>query len=111
MEYNQALDILESISAVYPRFELSEKKVKIIMPALLKMDYEGVMANVERHVTKNPFPPTIADIAAYPVQTNENVEKWREWELEASKVSQERKRQLIINLQKLLAEKASDRID
>ncbi|AXF56835.1 MULTISPECIES: replicative helicase loader/inhibitor [Bacillaceae] len=111
MEYNLAIDILESIAAVYPRFELSEKKIKIIMPALLKMDYEGVMDNVERHVTKNPFPPTIAEIASYPAQKNENLEKWQEWELEASKVSQERKNQFAIDLKKVLAEKASDRND
>lgn len=105
MNQNQAVDVLESIDEIYPKFELTEKKVKILLPKLMEMDYDRVMKRLADHAAEKPFPPTLAEIAAYAPAKNEHLEKMKRWEEEASKVSPEKKARVAAELQELLRSK------
>ncbi|GAK01486.1 hypothetical protein [Geomicrobium sp. JCM 19055] len=108
MTEEQALYIMESISDVYPRFELSEKKIEFMIPGLLKMEYTKVVDNLKRHVAEKPFPPTLSEIAAYPSAENDTLAKMEQWEQEAANVPQETKDQFRKELQRLMKEKGNE---
>lgn len=76
----EAAEILLTIHEVYPSYELTERKMKILVPALLHMDLAGVMKRLNEYIMINPWPPTIADIAAYPDKENEILKKTYEYE-------------------------------
>lgn len=83
MNRKEALEVLKTIAELYPRFELTERKAAILIPGLLKMDYKKVMKNLEKHVTEYAYPPTLAEIAAYPSEKNEALERIEKYEREA----------------------------
>ncbi|CAM3778573.1 replicative helicase loader/inhibitor [Alkalicoccus chagannorensis] len=91
MERKQAVAVIDTIMQLYPRAEFTEKKIEILIAALQKMDYKGVMKNLEAYVAEKPYPPTVAEIASYPPEPNEHFKKQQEWEREAAKVPQEKK--------------------
>jgi hypothetical protein len=103
----EAIEVLESISELYPgRFELTERKVRILLPKLLEMDFERVMAKLSDYAAEKPYPPTIAEIAAYAPENNEHLAEMRKWEQEAAQVPEETKRQFREQLKKLIQEKS-----
>ncbi|MCM2674061.1 hypothetical protein [Alkalicoccobacillus plakortidis] len=85
MESEQASEILQMISEVYPRWELTETKLKALVPVLKKMDYQGVLDNLYEHIASKPFAPTMPEIAAYPKQVDQTQEKIKSFEREAEK--------------------------
>lgn len=70
MNRNEAIDVLETIRDIYPKFEVSERKANILIPKLQPMDYGLVMEKLSAHVAAHPYPPTIAEIAAFPPEAN-----------------------------------------
>ncbi len=109
MKYKEAVDVLETIAELYPsRFEISKKKAMILIPQLEKMDYKGVMDNLSNYVAEKPFPPTIAEIASYPTEKNNHLEKVEQWKQEAKQVSPETKKKFQQQLQELAKEKSHD---
>lgn len=84
MTNEEAAEVLLTIREVYPSFELTERKMKILVPALLQMDLIHVMKRLNEHIMTNPWPPTIADIAAFPQQENDILKKTNEYEKLAS---------------------------
>jgi len=102
MTKEEAFDVLETIQEFYPSVKMGEKKVRVFIPQLLKMDYEGVIANLSAHVVSNQYAPTLAEIAAYPVEPNVHLEELRKWQAEAAKVPEETKRQFQKALEKLV---------
>ncbi len=108
MERNQALEILRTINDVYPRFDLTDRKIKALLPQLERMDYERVMAKFSNYMISSPYPPTLADIAAYAPKENKHLEKMKAWEEEAAKVPDETKRQFREKLKQLVMEKNND---
>lgn len=105
MERNQAIEILETINELYPRFELTERKIEIMVPQLEKMDYPRVMARLNEHIVNNSFPPTLAEIAAYAPPKNETLEKMKQWKKEAAEVPLEVKEKFREEMKKLFEEK------
>lgn len=101
MERNQALEILETINELYPQFELTDRKVKIMLLQLEKMDYDRVMARLNEHIVNSPFPPTLAEIAAYAPEENKHLEQIQKWREEAAKVSPEVKERFRKELERL----------
>lgn len=83
MTRDEALEILEIIADVYPRFELTKRKAEIWLPGLQKMEFQGVKRNLENHVAEKVYPPTIAEISAYPKENNIALEKQIQFEQEA----------------------------
>ncbi|MUV38780.1 hypothetical protein JNUCC1_02651 [Lentibacillus sp. JNUCC-1] len=105
MTQDEALDILETIKEVYPKFQVTPKKVAVLVPPLKKMDYQGVLDKFSHHVANSPYAPTLADIAAYPPEENLYLEQMKQWRAEAAKVSPEVKERFRVAMHKLIKEK------
>ena len=80
----EAAEVLLTIHEVYPTYDITERKMKILVPALLGMDLSGVMRRLNEYILTNQWPPTISDIASYPVQDNEVLRKTQQFEKNAS---------------------------
>mgnify|MGYP001163255707 FL=1 len=107
MTREQALDVLEAIAEFYRQFEITEKKVRVYIPALMKLDYKGTMKKLEAHVLEKPYPPTISEIAVLPrASQRQEEQEWRKIERfreEAKKVRPEVKEKFRRDLQALLS--------
>lgn len=98
--------LFKFIKSIYPTFEVSQEKINIWSSVMKKMDFDRVMVRVNEHVTENKFPPTIAEIAAYPPEKNDHLDKMREWEQEAAKVPESTKQRFKQEMKKLIQEKS-----
>lgn len=105
MDRDEVKELFKLITSVYPRFEVSAQKVDTWTYLMKKMDFKRVMAKAEQHVMENKFPPTVAEIAAYPPEHNDHLDKMKQWEQEAAKVSEETKHRFKYEMQKLIREK------
>lgn len=108
MERSEAIQVLETIRDIYPKYEVSKKKAQMLIPQLKPMDHKQVMEKLSAHVATCPYPPTITEIAAYPVESNDHLEKLKEWRVEASKVPNEIKQVFHQQMIKLIKGKAND---
>jgi hypothetical protein len=106
MTRQEAIDVLETIRSVYPKFDISKKKAKLLIPQLEKMDYAGVMDKFSAFIATYPYAPTIAEIAVYPKAQNVYLEEMKIWEKEAAEVPEKTKETFRIAMQELLAEKS-----
>lgn len=106
MTYEEAVDVLQAITEVYPKPEISKRKAKLLIPRLQEMDYHGVMHNLSIHAVSNSFAPTIAEIASYPIEENLHLEEMKRWQEEAAKVPEEIKEEFRRALDKLVKEKS-----
>lgn len=86
MNRQQAIHVLELIRDLYPRYNISKEKAEMLIPALLPMDYERVRENLAVYVATHPYAPTIAEIAANPVEKNESFDQLDAWREEAANV-------------------------
>lgn len=84
MTPEQAMTILEHISAAYARFEITEKRVEVWLEHLMEMPYEKVLARLKHHISEKAFPPTIAEISAYDAPKNEFIDKYAQWQREGA---------------------------
>lgn len=107
MTQDQAVDILETMAELYPKFELSRKKAQILLPQLRKMDYQGVLDKLSAYVADHPYAPTIAEIAVYLPEENGQLQLMKEWQAEAEKVTEETKSRFRLQMHKLLGELVS----
>lgn len=107
MKHEEAVRVLEALQELYPKFELSKKKVQILLPHLEKMDYQGVMAKLSAYVTDHPYAPAIAEIAVYPAEANLHLRMMKEWQKEAEQVSEDTKRRFRKQMHKLLGKLVS----
>jgi hypothetical protein len=106
MNRNEAIEVLRAISDIYPNtFDLTDTKIKLLVPQLVKMDYKRVMVNLSSFAAMNKFPPTIADIAGYAPEHNDSLEKMRKWNEEAAKVDPAVKERFKRDMEKLLKDK------
>ncbi|MED4126465.1 hypothetical protein P4641_21250 [Halalkalibacterium halodurans] len=83
MTRDQAIEILQMIAELYPRFELSKAKAQVMLPALERMEYQGVLDRLEQHVAEKPYAPTLAEIAAYPREENQVLDRYQRYAEEA----------------------------
>ncbi|MBC5636441.1 hypothetical protein H8S33_06335 [Ornithinibacillus sp. BX22] len=106
MNRQEAIDILQLIKELYPKFNVKKERMTFLIPLLEKMDYQQVMDNLTHYVSQNPFPPTIADIAA-PIQVeNDYLEEMQVWAEEAQQVAPEVKARFHTELQNLVRKKS-----
>ncbi|SES62096.1 Loader and inhibitor of phage G40P [Oceanobacillus limi] len=106
MNRQEAIDILETIKELYPKFEVTKRKVKMLIPQLEQMEYRLVMDKLAAYVAKSPFAPTIADIAAFPPKENAYLDKMNKWQKEAAAVPEDMKLRFRNELIRLVKEKA-----
>ncbi|WP_138416622.1 hypothetical protein [Aquibacillus sediminis] len=104
MTYEEAVEILETIHEVYPNFTISERKVRILIPQLKQMDYQGVLAKLSTYVGQNPFAPTLADIAVYPPKENHYLHQMKNLRKQTRRVPEETKRNFQLQMQQLIKE-------
>lgn len=109
MNRQQAIQVLELIRDLYPRYNISKEKAKMLIPSLLPMDYERVRENLAAYVATHPYAPTIAEIAAYPVVQNEQLDQLDVWREEAADVPLEMKQKFQQKMIRLLGDKVYDR--
>ncbi|SHM75893.1 replicative helicase loader/inhibitor [Gracilibacillus kekensis] len=106
MTRDEAIDVLESIAALYPNFEMTERKGNLLIPVLMKMDYQGLLKQLSDYAASNPFPPTIAAIADYPPEDNVYLTRMKRWKEEAGNVPLEVKQRFRVQMKTLIKEKA-----
>lgn len=104
MERNDVVELFKMIKSFYPNFEVSSEKVDAWHRIMKKMDYKRVVARLEQHAAENPFPPTIAEIAAYAPPKNETLEQMQKWREEAAKVPPEVKEEFKRRFEKFVKE-------
>lgn len=110
MTIDEAMEVLYTMEEMYPKFKLTERKAKILVPNLKKMNFRKVMENLGEHVMHHPYPPQLSEIAAYEEEEVEEeeesplaeIERWKE---EAKKVTPEMKLEFQEQLEQLLREK------
>lgn len=105
MTHDEAVRILEMITDVYPKSQMNRNKAMLLLPALKEMDYDGVMKKLSAFVATYPYPPTLAEIAVYPKEENETLQKINRWRREADKVAPEMKMNFRREMQRLMKEK------
>ena len=108
MTREEAINVLETIRDIYPKYEVSRKKAQLLIPQLLQMDHALVLEKLSAYVATRPFAPTLAEIAAYPVESNDHLEKIKLWRTEAARVPAEVKQNFHQQMVKLLKEKTND---
>lgn len=107
MNRMEAVDVLRTIAALYPKFHVTDRLGKIWIPQLEKMDYAGVMDNLSTFAAYHPYPPTLAEIASYLPEPNRLEEKMKVWEEEAQKVPESLKEHFRKEFEKLMEELAA----
>lgn len=107
MTRDEVIQLFKFLKNIYPNFEVTSEKVDIWAKMMQKMDFKRVMARAEQHATESPFPPTIAEIAAYAPEKNVHLEQIRQWEKEAAQVPQHVKDKFKQQLENLLKDKAN----
>lgn len=85
MNDEQALDVLQSITAAYDHFKLSDKRIDLWCEQLQGMDYKGVMLNLKHHIATNKFPPAISEIAAQAKEDNRFLDEQNTWRQEVKR--------------------------
>ncbi len=106
MNKDEALEILRSLSDLFPAYSLTKAKAKNLLPVFEKMDYERVKQNLYAYALEHTYPPTIADIAAFPPDKDDYMDKIKEWQKEAAKVTPEQKAAFLEQFQRLVKEKS-----
>src|SRR5699024_8814317 len=108
MDRREAIQVLETIKDIYPRYDISKKKAQMLIPELIQMDGNGVMEKLSAHVASHHYPPTIAQIAAYPVESNHHLDKIKKWRMDAAQVTTEIKQRFHKQMTQLVKDKAND---
>ncbi|RHW42037.1 hypothetical protein D1B31_05190 [Neobacillus notoginsengisoli] len=65
MEKQELLKILVLIESVYPEFTVKNETVENWFAVCRDMDYSQVLKNLTNHMRRSPYPPLMAEIAAY----------------------------------------------
>lgn len=55
-----------------------------------------------------PYPPTIEEIAAYPIKSNDHLENLKKWRIDAAEVPEETRRYFHKQMRQLVKDKAYD---
>lgn len=101
----EALEVLQTINEMYPRFDLTKRKAKMLVPNLKQMDYQGVMKNLSAYIMEHPYPPMLSEIAAYQDVEESHLEEMEKWQEEAKKVSPKVKEQFREQFEQLIKAK------
>ncbi|WP_059170543.1 replicative helicase loader/inhibitor [Bacillus sp. FJAT-27445] len=65
MEKQELMKILVLIESVYPEFTVKNETVENWFAVCRDMEYPHVMKKLSAHIRKSPYPPLMAEIAAY----------------------------------------------
>ncbi|OCA90579.1 hypothetical protein A8F94_01470 [Bacillus sp. FJAT-27225] len=65
MDKHEVTRILVLIESVYPEFTIRNETVETWFSVCRELDYHLVMKNLANHIRKSPYPPLMAEIAAF----------------------------------------------
>jgi len=108
MNRQEAIHVLETIKNVYPKYDITKEKAKMLIPKLLSMHYPCVLERLAQHVAKHPYPPTISEIAVYETKRNTQLETLKKWREEAAHVPVELKETFHKQMLHVIREKTCD---
>jgi len=75
MEKHELMKILVLIESVYPDFTVKNETVEDWFALCRNMDYPQVLKNLASHMRKCPYPPLMAEIAAYTIEEHMEEDK------------------------------------
>ena len=62
MTLDEAIEVMKTIHAYYPdKYHLTRRKVRMIVPLLEQMDYDGVMKKLMDFYIAAPYPPALSE--------------------------------------------------
>ena len=104
MKREEVISLFKTISEFYPYFKetIDTDKVNAWYSVMRNMDCEGVKRRLMEHVQKEKFAPTIADISYFKAKENETLKKMNEWEKEAQKVPESKKKEFQKAMEELI---------
>ena len=79
MTKEEVVKLLTLIESVYSNFLVRDETVLQWFQVCSNLDYEQVMAKLKNHIKRSPFPPAIADIAAFPCEETDFPASLQEW--------------------------------
>ncbi|WP_180953731.1 replicative helicase loader/inhibitor [Bacillus sp. T33-2] len=82
MNPQEVYQVLSKIEAAYSQFKINDETVLLWVNMGREMGFEQVMQKLMAHIATKPFPPAIAEIAAYEDIKNDFTEKIKQWERE-----------------------------
>ncbi|WP_053363463.1 replicative helicase loader/inhibitor [Bacillus sp. FJAT-27251] len=82
MGSDEVSSILVKIQSAYPHFKVCDDTLLLWMKMGREMDFSLVMRKLLLHIARSPYPPSIAEIAAYRETENSFLEKNIQWERE-----------------------------
>jgi hypothetical protein len=82
VEKKEVFQILAKIESVYPQFKINDDTVVMWIEVSKGMDYQLVLQRLTAHIAKHPFPPVLAEIAAFQESENRYLQKTIHWEQE-----------------------------
>lgn len=93
MSREQVIQLFKKIKMAYSNFDVNSEKVDLWHSFLINSNPAVVMKNLEYHITKEKFAPTIAEIKEQRNKTNvldvdetqELLKKMKQWEKEAGR--------------------------
>ena len=71
MTKQEVIKILALIESVYSYCITKEEMVTYWFEICSELDYEQVIAKLKNHIRKSPYPPAIADLAVFTLDSNE----------------------------------------
>ncbi|CEG27274.1 replicative helicase loader/inhibitor [Bacillus sp. B-jedd] len=75
MEKQELIKILVLIESVYPDFTVKNETVEDWFAVCRDMDYSQVLKNLACHMRRSPYPPLMAEIAAYSIEERQEDEE------------------------------------
>ncbi|WP_043932104.1 hypothetical protein [Bacillus sp. EB01] len=72
MEKHEVTRILVLIESVYPDFKIRNETVDNWFAVCRELDYHLVMKNLTDHIRRSPYPPLMAELAAYSMKEEPN---------------------------------------
>ncbi|MDL4842503.1 hypothetical protein [Aquibacillus rhizosphaerae] len=108
MTKEEAFDVLQTIAAFYPNFQLTTDRAKALIQPLVRMNYDGVMDKLTNYALDHSFPPTLADIAVRLPEENKHLGLQKKWQLEAAQVPEETKQHFKREMERLLKKVSSN---
>jgi hypothetical protein len=79
MTKEEVIKILVQIEAVYSYCMTKDETVTYWFEFCQVMNYKKVLAKLQAHIRKSPYPPVIADLAVFTTEESEFQEKLERW--------------------------------
>jgi hypothetical protein len=92
MTKSELFRLLVLIETVYSHCMTKDETVMLWFNFCAEMDYERVMAKLQDHIRKSPYPPTLENLAVFKVEKNKFPKTFEMWfQRERDRIEQNQK--------------------